>query len=321
MRYSNESRAADIPLNEGEQFKMVITGHDKFGLPNGWSRPPGSKDKPIRVRIGKPEGFHERPQRNAEYEAGAQCADVVRVEITGVSDKSAFARVIEIIGCSFERYSDSDGIFNEDYQRDGRGKSRRVELTDHSYTDTRDAVSQGGPKFGAGYRGVTTIVKRAKYDWRKYRPECDVWLDKWRRDRNGRYLINAHPVNKKDKRDVTKEVWVAEYGTRTPSLVQEISYPWLYEHLSGFPKGLDQALFFDGPEQMSIIFDGGVTDISGRPVQKVVNDFYMGINPNRYRLVVTTPWSRSQIEDAIGNSSYGLDLQRIPLEFCQKKTF
>lgn len=322
MGWPSKSRESDnVPLNVGQKFTMVLSGYDRYSLPCGWSRPPGIKEgKPIRIRIGKPDLYPERPQRDMEYEAGAQCADAVKVEITGVSERSAFAKVNEIIGCSFERYSDSAGKFHPEYQTDKKGRPRSVELTDHSIIDARNAVSQGGPKEKAGFMGVTTIVRHAKYRSNLYRPECPVWLDKWGRDRNGRYRIDAHPLNAEDKRDVTKEVWIAECSYPTRSLAEDISYGWLYDNLKGFPKNLDNALFFDGPERMLIIYDGGVTDISDRHLQKVVDDFYLGIRPYRFRLVVTTPSSRAQIEEAVGNSGYRLDVQRIPLNFCHSKT-
>jgi predicted RNA-binding protein with TRAM domain len=312
-----------IPLNEGERFNMALVGVDRSKLYFGWSKPPGHKGKHIRVRIGKEgEGDFGKPQRVEEYEGGAQCGDVVLVEITKLAERSAFARVIENVGCCFERVSDADGKFEEEYQVDREGRPRKVVLTGHSITDARNAVSLGGDRWRAGFRGVTTIVRKARYSERDFSRECEVKLLQWRRGHNGKYVITADPVKDEDKRDVRKEIWIARMGGYDfrrgfSQEWSELTYNKVYDLFKGFPKGLDNILFFDGPDRMQILYDGGETDISGRPVQNVVNDFYRQIRPYRFRLVVATTGSLLKLKDAIGNSECGLSAEYLPSHFSK----
>ncbi len=305
-------------LSVGDRFDMVISGYDRYGLPCGWHRNKEMEgSKPVSIRIGEPGAPNEIPHRKESYEAGAQCADEVTVEVTRVAPFSAFGKVIKIKECVFERHSDRYRRFNGEFQKYIDGSPRIVQLTGHSKSDARNAISHGEHPFRAGFMGVTTIVKHAKYSGSEHRKECEVWLDNWVRSKySGRYVVYSHPVNQEDMRDITKEVWVAEYRPRKPQRPKGDIYGWLYDNFKGFPKGIDNALFFDGTDKMFMIYEGRVEDVSHKKLPAVVDDFYTGINPNRFRMVVTTSSYRDQIENAFMNSHYGLDVQRIPPNFC-----
>jgi hypothetical protein len=308
-----------LPLRVGEEFKTVLCGYGNDGLLFGWNRPKGMEnEKPIRIKIGEPGPSFSTSKRNEEYEAGAQSADRVKVEITAISNKSAYARVKERLGCTFEHYSHPDGRFHNYYQKDKKGMQRSVQLTGHSSEDVRDAVSHGGPVRLAGFMGVTTMVKHARYSSDDLGRICPVRLDNWYVE-EGKYRINARPANAEDKRDVTKEIWVAEYDLEKPR-ASDISYRWLHYNFKGIPRGISNALIFDGKERMFIVYHGGVSDISNNPLKEVADNFFNESGSRGFRLVVATQGSRAQIEDAIGNSSLGLKIQRFPSEFCPSIT-
>jgi len=189
-------------------------------------------------------------------------------------------------------------------------------------------VSRGGPKWQTGFKGVTTIVKYARYDDNRFGEQCPVRLDKWHAGKSGRYVITAHPLNDEDKRDVTREIWIAthsahhtpaDFGDRyePPDISPQIDYKWVYDAFMGFPRGLDNILFFDGADNMKILYDGGVTDISGRPLQRVVDDFHRQFDPYRFKLAVATENHLHELETAISGSSLGLTAQNLPRDFIR----
>lgn len=307
-----------IHLDIGERFLMTIVGYDLGGLYYGWGRGLGDEESYVRVRIEESLWESERPRRFKDFKSDIQCGDVVRVEITKLAEKSAFAEVVEKIGCCFDLYTDSEGNFSDSYQKGRNGKNRTVILNGHSFFDTRNALSLGGPKYRQGFRGVDTLVRRARHSEDDIGNKCEIILDKCITRDNGKYQVIARPAHRNDTRKITKEIWLAQI--LEPHLLDssesepDLDYKGVYNMFKGFPYGLDGILYFrENPRKIEILGPDGKDDISGKKHADAVDAFYDSMQaPNRYRLAVTTPSAWPALHHGINYSDRELTIEFIP---------